>query len=243
LINVLPIFSRNDELENVMSKIFVLALAVIAALFGSVVTWALTAHPTEAGSEIRALEAADTKQTVGRERVPNRQRGQNRSDFAAMTRGVMEGRLRERFAATDTNSDGFVTRSEAESAGESVRTKRRDFAFGNMDADKDGTVSRPEFEAQADARRAQFRQKRNKEFGVGQVSTQRRSIGYIGPRQVEQTDANKDGRISFDEVFAPALARFKSSDTDGDGVLTQKERRSGRQKSESDQRVGSRTSQ
>jgi EF hand len=217
------------ELEDAMSKIFLVAVALIAALFGSVVTWALTARPAQAVSQTRALLATNTEPAINHEQTPNRLSAQGRPVFEPMTREVMERRLNERFAKTDANGDGFVTRSEAEGAQENARTKRRDAAFSVMDSDSNGTVSRPEFEAQANVWQRRIKQKRNKSSGAGEGSTQRRAMGYIGTRQFERMDANKDGRVSFNEALGLTSLRFKSSDTDGDGVLSQKERNAARE--------------
>jgi EF hand len=241
-----------DESEDVMSKMFLVAIAAIAALFGSVVTWAVTERPVQAAGAARAAEPADQGRGFGR----SEGRGRDRVAFGPVTRARVESRLKERFSVTDGNGDGFVTLSEAQSAGEKARTARRDFAFGAMDADKNGAVSRPEFEAQADARRAQFKdgqfkdgqfkdgqfkdgafsQERGGRFGQRQGRDLRKAPGFIGAWQFKRMDANKDGRVSYDEALAPALARFKNSDTDGDGTLSREERKAARRKFRSERR-------
>ncbi len=211
-----------------MSKMFLMAIAAIAALFGSAVTWAVTKNPVQSARETRADGARDRAQRYGR--------GGDRAAFGPVTWATVESRLKARFSLTDSNGDGFVTRSEAESAGEKARMARRDFAFGAMDADKNGTVSRLEFDAQADARRAQFKEGRGRQFGGGRSADQRKFPGFIGARQFDKMDANGDGRLSYDEALAPALERFKSSDSDGDGSLSREERRTARQKFRAERR-------
>jgi hypothetical protein len=68
--------------------------------------------------------------------------------------------------------------------------------FGAYDLDKDGAVSRQEFEAAGQQRRAQ---------------------------RFAQMDANKDGRLTADEVEGQAQTMFDAMDQNGDGRITQDE--------------------
>lgn len=116
-----------------------------------------------------------------------------------------------RFAAVDTNKDGFTDRTEieiAETKALGVRKaqiiNQREAAFKKLDANKDGSLSLTEFNA---AIVAQPLPKAN------------------ATPMLTRLDTNKDGKISAAEHRAPAMARFDRLDANKDGTITPAERR------------------
>jgi hypothetical protein len=225
-----------------MSKMMLVVVAAVAALFGSALFGsALTlifgvgltgAVPVQAAEGMRMVEPIGQKR--GAPASPA-----TRSAFA-VTRAAMERRVQARFSGTDSNRDGFVSQIEAQAAEEKARTERRTSAFGAMDADKSGSISRDEFEARANQRRDLFKQGgfRRDRFTQerGKRSGEQRQ-SFIGVRQFDRLDADKDGRVSLTDAMAPATARFLSSDTNGDGSLSADERKAARQKYRGERRV------
>jgi hypothetical protein len=59
-------------------------------------------------------------------------------------------------------------------------------------------------------------------IGAGELGEGRR--GRFGVMMLERQDANDDGFLSLEEMLTAAEARFDRLDTDGDGVLSEKER-------------------
>ena len=169
------------------------------------------------------------------------------------SRDELVAHIRDMFARMDSNKDGFVTREEAD-AGHKMMADgiRRKFAarlpegglprldrgamFDRLDANKDGSISRDEFVKA----KPEVRQERHvlvMRDGEGPVEVgggpgqhnmrimrmHDRGMGMHG-RLFERADANRDGRVSLQEMTAMALQHFDSADANHDGKLTPDER-------------------
>lgn len=167
--------------------------------------------------------------------------GSFRGPAQPLTRADVQARTQAQFARADTDRDGFVTQAEAEARAEVARADRRERraerlgnrgerrarVFARLDANGDGMISRAEFDARAAQRgdraerrgfRAERRAARMERRG------QRGGFAALGQRRFENTDADRDGRISLAEAQARALARFERLDADRDGRVTREER-------------------
>ena len=110
-----------------------------------------------------------------------------------------------KFAASDSNHDGFLSKTEIAAAEQrevqdaTAKVKQQLAAkFKALDTNKDGQLSLQEFLAAAPA-----------------------LSSTVNPDQVmAQLDTNHDGKISADEMRAPQIARFNKADTNHDGVVT-----------------------
>ncbi len=110
-----------------------------------------------------------------------------------------------KFAAVDTNHDGFLSVAEVQAAqerdlqaAEARRKAQIEAEFRRLDTNKDGQLSLAEFSAAVpDIRPTQT------------------------PQQVLQNyDTNHDGKISPQEFRAPQLRTFDAADVNHDGVVS-----------------------
>lgn len=164
----------------------------------------------------------------------------------ALTLAELQTRAQARFARTDRDGDGFITREEIQAqAGGRVdpaerrarreqRQARRAERLARLDTDRDGTISRAERQAfraargggeRSDAQRA-ARQERRAERQASRGARPMR----IGERRFARLDADGDARVSFAEVAARLERRFQRIDSNGDGALTRDERRAARER-------------
>lgn len=152
-----------------------------------------------------------------------------------------------RFYATDTNSDGFLTKEERKAHKETAREDRKDKRFATLDTNGDELLSRDEIEAAADKREARRNEKRQEmleKFDTnvdGTLSDAERTVmkAERGEKRSEkkgkredrkskrskrpEIDANGDGFISFEEHMAVTEQLFTRMDANADGVLTKGE--------------------
>lgn len=156
-----------------------------------------------------------------------------------MTLADVEKSVKDRFALLDTNKDGVVEKTEADSARDKMQDDRRDAHFKTMDANGDGSISRAEFDA-GHEKRAEDReagkghamrghgQGRGKGFGMGRGGHGRGGVN--GGGMFAHADANSDGKVTLSEALAKPTAHFKTMDANKDGTVTPEERQAAREK-------------
>lgn len=100
----------------------------------------------------------------------------------------------ENFSRLDKNGDGAVSLDE-------MTERQRDF-FARADSNADGKLTQEEMRAFAQERRAEIKARRfpdeNKD---GVVSRQEYTSAY--DRRFEELDADRDGKLTEDEIRAP----------------------------------------
>ena len=158
----------------------------------------------------------------------------------AQTRDEVVAHVRDMFAKADANRDGFVTREEADAAHKLMasewhdeRTKRladrgtqmpdRNARFDALDTNKDGQISRQEYVSA----QPQIHERRMTAMNGGKggkMRMHRMGMAMHG-RMFDTADANKDGKVSLQEMQTLALQHFDSADANHDGTLTPEERR------------------
>lgn len=143
------------------------------------------------------------------------------------TRAEVAQRVQTMFARLDTNSDGFVTREEAQAARtamrgqrEARRGERMDDRFERFDTDRNGSISRQEFDAFHAQRQAVRGERMNSARGGGAA---------LGGHMFDMADENRDNRVSLAEATAAATRHFEMADSNKDGQVTREERRAMRQ--------------
>jgi len=178
-----------------------------------------------------------------------------RMPMRAQTRDEVVRHVREMFARLDTNRDGFVTREESDAAKQGMAGDRRarfarrlaergpadrGAAFDRIDANRDGMITRQEFLAAKPDVRTRVITMRNGEgpVEVGRAPGQPRvkvmrmhgmGMGMHG-RMFESADANRDGRVSLQEMTDRALQHFDKADINHDGRIAPEERMQRRQR-------------
>ncbi|SPF78081.1 EF-hand domain-containing protein [Pseudoprimorskyibacter insulae] len=112
----------------------------------------------------------------------------------------MRGGMMAPFEDIDADGDGKITQAEIDA--------HRAAKFAEADTDGDGALSAEELAAAAEKREAERR-------------------ANMGQRMLDRLDANKDGKITADEMPGNDADRAKSMierlDTDGDGAVSQAE--------------------
>lgn len=176
-----------------------------------------------------------------------------RIERKAETRDDVVAHVRDMFGKLDANRDGFVTREEAASVHKArigdIRTKvakrvangtlprpDRGAMFDRLDTNKDGAISRQEYVgAKPEIRRQRTIVIRDGDGpaeidgAAGQpgvhVMRLRRGMGMrLHGRMFDRADANRDGKVSLEEMTNAALRHFDSADANRDGRLTPDER-------------------
>jgi hypothetical protein len=117
-----------------------------------------------------------------------------------------DARKDRRFAKTDVNGDGQISKEEFDT----VREARREKSKQRRDINGDGLVDKADKALRKEARKAKRAAKKDKRKS-------RREAGLKGP------DANQDGFVSREEHMAAAERMFVFLDANGDGVLSQGE--------------------
>jgi Ca2+-binding EF-hand superfamily protein len=149
------------------------------------------------------------------------------------TRAEMQAKVGKYFARVDADRDGFVTKTEADTAMQAFRGKRaekrterradrREHAFERIDVNRDGAISKAEWDARQ-AKRQQRVAARDHD-GDGR-SDGRHGMHGFGGQMLAMADANKDGRVTLQEAQAAALQHFDMVDTNRDGQITREERK------------------
>lgn len=137
----------------------------------------------------------------------------------------------ERLRAADANNDGQVTAEEMRAYAQARRAERQAARFDGLDANKDGVLSRDEFVTpQARGERMGGRHAGGARYWGGQGRTGARGMtqGEQGPRAARQ-GAESRFPIVIADVERRANEAFARMDANGDGVLTQDERRAAMQ--------------
>jgi Ca2+-binding EF-hand superfamily protein len=185
-----------------------------------------------------APPAAPQVQTMRMQHMPMR----------ARTRDEVVSHARDMFAKLDTNRDGYVTKAEAEAAHQAMAGKihekfakrlaehdmpkiDRGAMFDKLDANKDGAISRAEFVSA----KPQFHERRvivmRDGDGPGEPHGKMMRMHGMGGhgKMFETADADRDGRVSLQEMTNAALQHFDAADANRDGTLTPEERMQMRQ--------------
>ncbi|MET1756077.1 hypothetical protein ABVV53_11510 [Novosphingobium sp. RD2P27] len=160
-------------------------------------------------------------------------------------------------AMVDTNGDGVITRSEAQSAAatmftrldanrdgkldqldhEQRRQQMKTAKFDRLDANKDGQISREEFMADtgrdkhAAYKDGSMAHDRGQRGSKGDWRGGMRHGGHHGGMMgmARMADSNKDGVITQAELTTVALAHFDAADTNKDGQVTSEEQQAMRE--------------
>lgn len=136
--------------------------------------------------------------------------------YRKTTRMQHAARFEELFAATDKNRDGVVTKAEARASNVRAMAKH----FDQMDANGDGRLMKEEMQASIakstggrGGHGARFEQKykaadKDGDGTLSKEETQAAKLDRITQR-FDQVDANKDGKLTRDELRSHMQARHK----------------------------------
>ncbi len=126
-----------------------------------------------------------------------------------------ENEMVARFMKMDEDKDGKLSSGE-------VPERLRAF-FGRADQNEDGFATREELLAAASrAMRTNGKNAPPMQREAGQRGRQRDSEQFFA-RMFEQRDADKDGKLSADEMPEQMAGRLQQIDTDADGFVSRKE--------------------
>ena len=171
----------------------------------------------------------------------------HRMPMKAETRNDMVAHAREMFGKLDSNKDGYVTKAEAEAAHQAMagamhdkfakRFAGRDFPhldrgamFDKLDTNKDGSITRQEFMAAQQFKERHVMVMRDGDApvaadgGPGEQHVKTMRTHGMHERMFEHADANRDGRVSLEEMTNAAVQHFDAADANHDGTLTPEER-------------------
>ena len=163
-----------------------------------------------------------------------------------VTKAEFTQSAQSRFYATDTNSDGFLSKDERKAHKQAGREGRKDKRFEKLDTNGDGLLSRAEMDAPREKREGHKDSRREKaleKFDTnldGTLSEAERAVmkaerkdklaerkGKRRDRRADRpkVDANDDGFVSMEEHMTVSEQLFTRMDANGDGVLTKGEGR------------------
>jgi len=155
---------------------------------------------------------------------------------APKTRAELQAKIAEQFKKADANSDGVVTKAEAEAAHEAMKAKmaerraeRREQHFEMLDTDKNGQLSKEEFTAPRE-RKGDEAKGRDGHGGKHWGHRGMRGHHAMGMRGAwfERADANKDGQVTLAEASARPLEMFDKMDANKDGTISAEEHQAAR---------------
>ena len=135
-----------------------------------------------------------------------------------MRRADVEQQLRDQFTRLDANHDGTLSREEAAAdagqrrggpGGAGGPGRGTDAFFDRLDTNHDNMLSREEFVAM----RTMFR-------GGGGGG----GFMALNGDWFDRVDANKDGKVTLDEMRTVVLGLFDRADANHDGIVTADER-------------------
>lgn len=142
------------------------------------------------------------------------QAGGERKANAEVTRAQTQTKAEEMFAKMDANKDGVLTAADREARMQAMRTK----AFDSLDTDKNGQISRDEF---MNAKRGEMGKHGRGEKGA-YMGKHHRGMKGAG-------DGTKDASVTKAQFVANALSRFDQTDANKDGKVTAEERKAARE--------------
>lgn len=147
----------------------------------------------------------------------------------ALTKAEVTAGLDKAFAKLDANRDGQVTQEERQA----LRQMRLDDRFAKLDTDRNGQISKAEFQAARDARKEARKDLRGERRGdqVGRHGGHHGhhgrggGMGLMGGRGA---DADKNGVLTRAEFMARPMAMFDRADANKDGKMTADEMKAAR---------------
>ncbi len=187
---------------------------------------------------------------------------QSRADVAAQVRSLFE-RLdanRDGFIARAeidarkaNRGERRAMRMQRRGGSSGDRLPSRSVVFDRIDANRDGVISRDEFarapmreEHRVTNNNGRREDRRVREFGTGRDLDEQRGtrgqramrMGGLRGRMIDVADANRDGRVSIQELTAVSYRRFDMIDANRDGQISPDERLQRRQLRRSQRRAG-----
>lgn len=159
-------------------------------------------------------------------------------DGPPRTRAEVQARVAEHFKKLDANSDGYVTKDEADASHAKMREafaekrgERRAGHFAMLDKDKNGSLSKDEYMAPPPRAEGKDGPGKHDRMHGGHRMKHHGGMGMgmgMGGKMLERADANKDGKVSLAEAQANALAMFDKVDANRDGTISPQEHEAAR---------------